>query len=120
MIFSRLFTAKRVVAGACAMLFAASVRVGAQAPAAGAQPTTGTAASKPYQPPRTPWGDPDLQGVYKNYSMYPLEAFERPANEGQAPRRVDAGAGPEHWYEVPMNGRTPMVEEPANHRVPYK
>jgi hypothetical protein len=70
-------------------------------------------------PPRTPWGDPDLQGVYKNYSMFPLEAREEVPAEEAGPRGQNAGAGPEHWYEVPMDGRTPMVEEPADHRVPY-
>src|SRR5437762_1604224 len=81
-------------------------------------------AAKPYVPPRTPWGDPDIQGIYKNVSMYPLESRERPTVEGQTPappsRRVDAGAGPEHWYEVPMNGTTPMVIDPPDRRVPYK
>jgi hypothetical protein len=98
-----------------------SVRVTGQAPvAAGKTPTVrGTEA---YTPSRTPWGDPDIQGVYKNVSMFPLEARERLTVEGEpsGPRRADAGAGPEHWYEVPMNGTTPMVVDPPNRRVPYK
>jgi hypothetical protein len=34
-------------------------------------------AARPYSPPRTPWGEPDLQGVYSNRTITP---FERPAN----------------------------------------
>ena len=33
--------------------------------------------SKKFSPPRTPWGEPDLQGVYSNRTITP---FERPAN----------------------------------------
>jgi hypothetical protein len=37
-----------------------------QAPArkAGARPTQGAGAAKGWTPPKTPWGDPDLQGIY--------------------------------------------------------
>src|SRR6266478_5200629 len=48
-------------------------------PAAGQdQPaTTGTAAaptvSAPWTPPRTSWGDPDLQGIWNYATMTPLE-----------------------------------------------
>src|SRR4051812_4365476 len=33
-------------------------------------------AKKSWTPPRTPWGEPDLQGVYSNRTITP---FERPA-----------------------------------------
>src|ERR1043166_8542383 len=33
--------------------------------------------AKKYTPPKTPWGEPDLQGVYSNRTITP---FERPAN----------------------------------------
>ena len=33
--------------------------------------------AKKFSPPRTPWGEPDLQGVYSNRTITP---FERPAN----------------------------------------
>src|SRR5688572_28998935 len=33
--------------------------------------------AKPYTAPRTPWGEPDLQGTYSNRTITP---FERPAN----------------------------------------
>jgi hypothetical protein len=38
----------------------------------GAAPT-----AKPYTTPKTPWGDPDLQGTFSNRTISP---FERPAN----------------------------------------
>ena len=33
--------------------------------------------SRKWSPPRTPWGEPDLQGTYSNRTITP---FERPAN----------------------------------------
>jgi hypothetical protein len=45
--------------------------------------STGPSAAAPsgrsqnWQPPRTPWGEPDLQGTYSNRTITP---FERPAN----------------------------------------
>jgi hypothetical protein len=81
-----------------------------------------------YVVPRTPWGDPDIQGVYTNRDEYGTP-FERPPdladrkitdfNEAemavlrkqrleQAARQArslggtqeeDTGAGPSHWYE---------------------
>ena len=46
---------------ALAMVSSASIASAGQAPAKAAAPTT---SSKPYSPPKTPWGDPDLQGNY--------------------------------------------------------
>jgi hypothetical protein len=47
-------------------------------PATTAGPTAG-AAARPWTTPRTPWGEPDLQGAYSNRTITP---FERPANVG--------------------------------------
>jgi hypothetical protein len=61
--------------------------------------------------------------------MFPLEARETLPPEGapaasgapKAPaKRIDAGAGPEHWYEVPMDGKELMVIDPPDRRVPYQ
>jgi hypothetical protein len=46
-----------------------------QAPAAATAPFTPPASS--YTPAKTPWGDPDLQGVWDNHSNVPME---RPKN----------------------------------------
>src|ERR1044072_7524172 len=46
----------------------------AQAPRADRPDSTGT---RNFTPPRTPWGEPDLQGTFSNRTITP---FERPAN----------------------------------------
>jgi hypothetical protein len=43
-----------------------------------ASPKRPQAAAKPYTPPRTPWGDPQLEGVYSNDDETGVP-FERPA-----------------------------------------
>ncbi|PYS30823.1 MAG: hypothetical protein DMG11_03720 [Acidobacteria bacterium] len=53
-----------VLAVAIAMVALASMPVAAQAPKAGARPAPTTPAAKPWTPPKTAWGDPDLQGIY--------------------------------------------------------
>src|SRR5438876_5205740 len=46
-------------------------------PGAAAQTTPGPKkAARAWTPPKTPWGEPDLQGVYSNKTITP---FERPA-----------------------------------------
>ena len=37
----------------------------------------GAPPAKPYATPKTPWGEPDLQGTFSNRTITP---FERPAN----------------------------------------
>jgi hypothetical protein len=59
---------------ALAMVSFASMASAGQAPKA-ATPST---SSKPYSPPKTPWGDPDLQGNYTN-KYEQGTPFERPA-----------------------------------------
>jgi hypothetical protein len=39
-------------------------------------------ANKPWTPPRTPWGDPDLQGVWNNATSTPLERPDRVGGKG--------------------------------------
>src|SRR5688572_11071590 len=94
-------------------------------------------ASEPqWNPARTPWGEPDLQGVWTNYANTP---FERPtALQGRAvltdeelamkvaeaekrardekadrPQGGGVGAGPEHWYEQGRpSARSSMIVDP--------
>ena len=109
-----------VIVGLAAVVFAAAV-IEAQAPA---QRTRGSS----YSAPRTPWGDPDLQGTYTN-SDESGTPMARPAEfAGRRPESVtqeemarlakeraariektaqiigatednNTGAGPTHWYE---------------------
>ena len=75
---------------------------GAQAPtAAGAakQSPAKTTAEKTWKTPRTPWGDPDLQGIWNNATATPLE---RPARFGEKPVLTDEEAA-EFQEEVASN-----------------
>ncbi len=93
--------------------------------------------------PRTPWGDPDLQGVWTSDNEMGLP-FERPAQYGskqvlegeeldealeqRQEQKVatapvaggETGAGPTHWFEswTGKSSRTSMVIDPPDGRVP--
>jgi len=118
-------------------LVGATVWVGAQAPQNAAKTAAVTAT------PRTPWGDPDLQGVWSSDSEAGVP-FERPTELGQkaslsaeeleqvldereAQRAERAptlggvtGAGPTHWFEDwgQKSNRTSLVVDPPDGRVP--
>ena len=99
-----------------------------------------------YVPPKTPWGDPDIQGGYSNVNENGIP-FEKPGN--LANRQVgdiddselaelnkerneravaaaagiggrETGAGPVHWYEHydAKNSRAWMVVDPPDGRIP--
>jgi len=98
-----------------------------------------------WSPPRTPWGDPDLQGVFSNADEYGLP-FERPSEyEGRrledispaemarivsdrqrdiVARAPSVGSGalgvPLHWFEFygAKNSRAWMVADPPDGKVP--
>jgi hypothetical protein len=105
-----------------------------------------TAAATPYVAPRTPWGDPDIQGGWTNVDENGIP-FERPdtlaakqleevddselaeLNRARDEARVrgaagiggrETGAGPVHWYEHygAKNSRAWMVIDPADGRIP--
>jgi len=98
--------------------------------------------------PRTPWGDPDIQGTYTNGNESGIP-MERPAEfagrriedikpeemarlvaqrEAQAKKTAqtiggtsenDTGAGPSHWYEnSETNSRAWMISDPADGKIP--
>ncbi len=127
------FLAALVLGGGSVWGSAAGVAAGQQARRDGGQ----------YSPPRTAWGDPDLQGVW-SYNDDVNTPFERPAGLGdkqvfedeelaavleeRARRNVDrapaiggeTGAGPIHWYEFwnATSARTSRVIDPPDGRVP--
>jgi hypothetical protein len=104
------------------------------------------AQSRSWTPPKTPWGDPDLQGIYtnKDEANTPLERpdefkgrdaesfsatdLARLAKERQALAAkiaggiggAETGAGPTHWYEhLQGNGSRPwLLVDPADGKLP--
>jgi hypothetical protein len=122
---------------------AAIAPASAQAPAAAA--SAASAAPRNWTVPRTPWGDPDLQGTWTTDDFIGVP-IERPAELGtkrvlteaewtawtaqQAERAKkaatgapNAGAGtgpPDHWGEAPVRGtrQTSFVVEPEDGRIP--
>ncbi len=53
--------------------FVAVVEAGGQAPAARTNSGTPSKAAPKWTAPRTPWGDPDLEGTWNNGTITPLE-----------------------------------------------
>jgi hypothetical protein len=112
---------------------------------AAAPRTTSAAPAKPptYKAPRTPWGDPDLQGTWSNGTITPLE---RPAGVGEKEllskqeeeeinQQSDTRAAPENrptdrardvelaydqfwWDRGKSIGRTSLIIDPADGRLP--
>jgi hypothetical protein len=104
------------------------------------------AQSGSWTPPKTPWGDPDLQGIYtnKDEANTPLERpdefkgrdaesfsaadLARLAKERQALAAkiaggiggAETGAGPTHWYEHLQGGasRPWLLLDPADGKLP--
>jgi hypothetical protein len=130
------------LAAAFSLVALVSAPVAAQT---GARPAAKTAA-KAYAPGKTPWGDPDLQGIYTNKDESGIP-FERPSQfEGKklddvedsefaeiVKQRNDAararaplaggaetGAGPIHWFENydAKNSRAWLVIDPPDGAIP--
>jgi len=107
----------------------------------------GAQAPKKFTPPRTPWGDPDLQGVWNDATSTPLqrpgavgakdvlsdeEAVEFQANLAHdlTRDRRDGGnevdvnrAYNEHWMDarrlkITSDRRTSLIVDPADGRIP--
>src|SRR5262245_17409665 len=108
-----------------------------------AQARRSPSAASPFAAPRTPWGDPDLQGAFTN-SDESLIPMERPdalkgraladitpselaaLNEQRNEERVEADKqrwelrSPLHWFENhnPKNSRAWLVVDPADGKIP--
>ena len=137
-----LFASARAATVAIVVLWLAIIPAASQAPRA-----TGAAKAvkeKPWTPPRTPWGDPDLRGVFANGDEYttPLERPDRFAGrrledikgpELAAVRRAQLQAvvdalpggrvrGPDGWWVENLNvekgGQAWLVVDPPDGKIP--
>ena len=132
------------IAIAAAAVVAAVATGAAQAPTPRAAAARAAAAAKTYNPPRTPWGHPDLQGSYTTTSEngVPLERPDQlPAQEGLSDAEfqkivrerqeraratagriggAETGAGPPHWYEHldAENSQLWLISDPADGKLP--
>ena len=116
-------------------------------PAAALKHVTGWIKTSSYVPPKTPWGDPDIQGGYSNVNENGIP-FEKPGNLSNQVGEVDdselaelnkerneralasaagiggreTGAGPVHWYEHYNvdNSRGWMVVDPPDGHIPMQ
>ena len=100
-----------------------------------------TPASANAQAKKTPWGDPDLQGIWTNFDLGEGFSLEAPPPEGvrasrlligtgtcvpsdeEIPQSSAAGIGPpEHWFETSTTEvqkvRPSLISEPAHGRLP--
>ena len=100
-----------------------------------------------FTPPRTAWGDPDLQGTWTNETITPFErpvsmadkpfmtkaeaaalearaAQQRDSADGAAPRPGDVGNYNQGWFDsgtkVVSTLQTSLVVDPPDGRVPLK
>ncbi len=96
------------------------------------------AAAQSAEPPRTPWGDPDLQGTWTNTTTTPLErpddleGKELLTEEERAERNPESGLSTEsqsatrptgayndYWLEKgELSLRTSLIVDPANGKLP--
>ena len=100
-------------------------------------PCVAAGQTAPAETPRTPWGDPDLQGFWNNNSAAPLERpenlgeratltaeeveqrFERRRNLLFGRREGDTGSYNEFWFEHGQdNNRASLIVDPPNGRMP--
>jgi hypothetical protein len=137
---------RHVISASCALLVALFMVARAIAPLEGQTRAAAKPAAKAWTQPRTPDGQPDLQGIWTNATITPFErpaalagkeflteqeaaqleqqnAERREANEN-SPRPGDVGSYNEFWFDsgtrVVGTRRTSLVIDPPDGRVPLK
>ena len=118
-------------------------RVAGQAPTAAAKTTTAAAKAKDWTLSRTPWGDPDLQGVWNFQTLTPLERPKqfagkefltdteaaiveqeqaRIVEEDADPAEGDTGTYNQFWFDrgtsVVATKRSSLIVDPKDGRMP--
>jgi hypothetical protein len=117
---TRFIASLGAVSGLVAFVVAAGVPVSGQARAA-APPLVITAfGGKPvdYKAPRTPWGDPDLQGVWSSDDMenIPMAAGQGRGGRGGAPQAPPGQAPALYLDESALTARKAQVDNAAKQR----
>jgi hypothetical protein len=126
---------------------AAGKAAAAKAAPAKTSPSKAAGPSKAWAPPKTPWGDPDLQGVWNDATSTPLQRqtgrtaqevlsdneakqFEEELAFGLSRDRRDGGpevdvnrAYNEHWMDsrrlrITADRRTSLIVDPSDGRMP--
>ena len=84
---------------------------------------------------KTPWGVPDLQGIWTNATATPLERPAEYANAevltetqrsqlGEAVLEKYGKGGREAWFDLGLkaltNGQTSLIIHPKNGKIPWK
>ena len=140
----RCFVSIDVVVVALAVVWLGLVPLAAQVPSSASKTT---ASAKAWTPPKTAWGEPDLQGIWSNATITPLErpkdlagkeflteaeaqarekkavADHREEKRGGTAASDVAGAYNEVWWDrgtrVIATRRTSLIVDPPDGRIPW-